>query len=129
MSKLPLVARLLLGLGFTVFGLVGLLNLIPPPPNMPEKVRTFMTGMMATGYFFPFLKGTEVVCGLLLLSGFYVPLALVVLAPILLNILLLHAFLDPSGLMIPIVLAVLEIYLAFFAKPYSNVVRQLFQKK
>lgn len=127
MSKPTLVARILLGLAFFVFGLMGLLNLVPPPPNMPEKLQTFMAGMMATGYFFPLVKGTEVVCGALLLVGAFVPLALIVLAPIILNIFLVHAFMDPSGLPIAIVLGLLEIYLAFFASPYKEVVKQIFR--
>lgn len=128
-AKMPLVARILLGLIFFVFGLIGLLNLIPPPPNLPEKLQAFNSGLMATGYFFPFLKITETLCGLLLLTGMFVPLALVVLAPIVLNIVLVHAFLAPSGLPLAIVCGILLAYLAFFAEPYSNVVKQLFKKK
>lgn len=127
MRKLPLIARILLGLIFFVFGLAGLLNLLPPPPNMPENLQTFMNGLMASGYFFKLLKGTEVVCGLLLLVGAFVPLALVVLAPIVLNIFLVHLFLEPSGLPMAIVIGVLEVYLAFFASPYKEIVRQLFR--
>lgn len=126
-TKLPLIARILLGLIFFVFGLNGFFNFIPTPPDMPERMMTFFNGMMATGYFFPFLKGTEVVCGLLLLSGAFVPLALVVLAPIIINIFLVHAFMAPSGLPVAIVIGVFEIYLAFFAQPYSPIVKQIFR--
>lgn len=128
-SKIPMIARILLGLMFFVFGLIGLLNLIPPPPNMPERMQTFMTGMAATGYFFQLVKGTEVLCGLMLLTGMYVPLALVVLAPVVLNIFLVHAFMDPSGLPIPIVIGILMVYLSFFSKPYSPTIKSLFRKK
>lgn len=126
MSKLPLIARILLGLIFFVFGIAGLFNLIPPPPNLPENMQAFMKGMMATGYFFPLHKGTEIVCGALLLTGAFVPLALVVLAPIVLNIFLVHVFVEPSGLPMALVIGALEIYLAFFAKPYSDVIKKLF---
>lgn len=131
MSKLPLIARILLGLVFFVFGLMGLLNLIPPPPpeQMSEQMRTFFAGIMAAKYFFPLLKGTEVVCGALLLSGYFVPLALVVLAPIVLNILGVHVFIDPKGLPIALVIVVLEAYLAFFARPYRDKVLALFRAK
>jgi putative oxidoreductase len=128
-SKLPLIARILLGFIFFASGLAGLLNLVPVPPDLPERLMTFNAGLAATGYFMPFLKITETLCGLLLLSGFYVPLALVVLAPVILNIFLVHAFMAPSGVPLAVVVGLLEIYLAFFAAPYSAVVKQLFRRK
>jgi putative oxidoreductase len=128
-AKLPLIARILLGLLFFVFGIIGLLNLIPPPPDMPEKLQTFNAGLMASVYFFPLLKATETICGLLLLLGWYVPLALVVLAPITLNIFLVHAFLAPEGLVMALILGALQIYLSFFAGPQASVIKQLFRKK
>jgi uncharacterized membrane protein YphA (DoxX/SURF4 family) len=128
MKKLPLVARILLGLIFFVFGLNGFLNFIPTPPMEPGKLTDFFNGIMATGYFFPLLKGTEVVCGALLLLGVSVPLALVVLAPIIVNIFLVHALLAPSGLPMAVGIVVLETYLAFFSAPYSPTVKALFKK-
>lgn len=126
-KHLPLVARFLLGFVFFASGLAGLLNLAPPPENLPENMKTFMNGMMVTGYFIPFLKGTELLCGALLLSGYYVPLALIVLAPILINILLVHAFMAPEGLILGLILSVLEVYLAFFAQPYRSIILQIFR--
>ena len=126
MKHLPFFARILLGLCFFVFGLNGFLNFIPTPP-MSGNIATFMGGLMASGYFFPLLKGTETICGLLLLSGAFVPLALVVLAPIVVNILCVHIFMDRSGLPVALVIAVLMIYLSFFAKPYSGIVKQIFR--
>lgn len=128
-SKLPLIARLLLGFVFFASGITGLLNLVPVPPDLPERLVTFNTGLAASEYFFPLLKSTETVCGLFLLSGFFVPLALVILAPVVLNIFLVHAFLAPSGLPLAIVLGLLMIYLSFFAQPYSTVIKQLFKRK
>lgn len=127
MKKLPLIARLILGLIFFVFGLNGFFHFIPMPETMPENLTTFMTGMIASKYFFPLLAGTQTVCGLLLLIGAFVPLALVVLAPVVLNIILVHIFMDPSGLPIAIFVGILEAYLAFFAKPYSDIVKQIFR--
>ncbi len=126
-AKMPLIARILLGLVFFVFGLIGLLNLMPPPPNLPEKLQQFNTGLMATGYFFPFLKIVETLCGLALLIGVFVPLALVVLAPIVINIFLVHAFLAPDGLPLAIIIGALTAYLAFFAEPYAPIVKQIFR--
>lgn len=128
-AKLPLIARVLLGLVMFLSGLAGLLNLVPPPPDMPEKLMTFMNGMMVTTYFMPLLKAVETVCGLMLLSGFFVPLALVVLAPIVIHIFLVHAFLQPSGLPLAVILGVLMLYLSFVAEPYSSKIKPLFQKK
>jgi uncharacterized membrane protein YphA (DoxX/SURF4 family) len=125
-KKAPLIARILLGLIFFVFGLNGFLNFLPTPPPS-EKMMAFASGLMASGYFFPFLKGVEVICGALLLSGAFVPLALVVLAPIILNIFLVHAFLAPDGVVLALVIGALEIYLAFFADPYRGIVKQLFR--
>lgn len=127
-AKLPLIARILLGLVFFAAGLVGLLNLYPPPPNLPEKLQAFNTGLMATGYFFPFLKFVETLCGLLLLTGFFVPLALVILAPISINIFLVHAFLAPDGLVLATIIGVLMIYLSFFAEPYASKIKPLFKR-
>lgn len=126
MKKLPLVARIILGLIFVIFGLNGFFNFLHMPP-MPEKAGAFLGGLFATGYFFPFLKGLEVLCGLALLIGAFVPLALVILAPIVVNILLFHAFLAPSGLPLPLVIAALMVYLSFFASPYSEIVKQIFR--
>lgn len=51
-EKLPIATRYLLGLLFFVFGGAGLFNLIPPPPDLPQDMQTFMAGMMVTKYFF-----------------------------------------------------------------------------
>ena len=128
-AKIPMIARILLGLIFFAAGITGLLNLVPTPPDLPERLQAFTNGLMASQYFMPFLKATETICGLLLISGFFVPLALVILAPIAINIFLVHAFLAPEGLVTAIVIGVLMVYLAFFAEPYSRVIKQLFKAK
>lgn len=128
-SKITMVIRLLLGFVFFASGIVGLFNLVPPPPDLPEALQTFNTGLMASVYFFPFLKLVETLCGLLLLVNFFVPLALVVLAPVVLNIFLVHAFLAPSGVPLAIVMGLFLIYLSFFAEPYKHVILPLFRPK
>ncbi len=127
-AKLPLIARVLLGVVFLLAGIAGLLNLAPPPDDLPEGLKAFNSGLMASGYFFPLLKATEMICGALLLLGIFVPLALVILAPIVINIVLVHLFLAPSGLPLALVLSLLLGYLAFFAEPYSQKVKALFRK-
>lgn len=131
-AKLPMIARILLGIIFTAAGIAGLIGMIkgtPPPEGMSEKMMTYMNGMAATTYFMPLLKITETVCGLLLLAGMFVPLALVVLAPIVLNIFFVLAFMDPANIPLPIIIGLLEIYLAFFAQPYAQTIKGLFKRK
>lgn len=110
-SKIVMPARTILGLIYFVFGLNGFLNFIPAPPTMPEGALAFMTGMMAAPYFFPVLKGTEVICGTLLLSGFAAPLALVILAPITLQIFFFHLFMTPGleNAIMPVAMIVLHV--------------------
>jgi len=112
-KKIPTAARVLLGLIFTVFGLNGFLHFLPQPPMQPGPALTFIVGLLGTGYFFPLLKATEVTAGLLLLSNRFVPLALTVLAPIVINIVAFHAFLAPGGIPLALVVLALEGYLAW----------------
>lgn len=108
---LPTGARIVLGLVFFVFGLNGFLHFLPQPP-MPAAAGGFLGGLASAGYFFPLLKGTEVVAGVLLLSNRFVPLALTVLAPIIVNIAAFHVLLAPNPVMVALLLG-LEIYLAW----------------
>lgn len=110
-QKLPVVVRILLGLTFFVFGLNGFLNFLPQPP-MPAAAGAFIGGLVSTGYLFPLLKGTEVIVGLLLLSNRFVPLALTLIAPVIVNIVAFHVFLVPGPAMVVFLLAS-EIYLAW----------------
>lgn len=126
MEKLPLIARVIMGAIFLVFGLNGFFHFIQMPP-LPDQAGAFMGGLAKSGYFFPFLKICEIVAGILLLTGAMVPFALILLAPIIINILLFHLFLAPGGLVMAIVLCLLEIYLAFFSKQYSPIVKQIFR--
>lgn len=127
MEKLIKYSRYVLGLIYFVFGLVGLLNLIPPPPDMPAALQTFMGGMMAAPYFFPVLKGTETIAGLLLLIGIAPALMLVILAPITLQIVLVHAFLTPDlkSQILPILMLVLHLA---SAKYYWHMYKPLFSR-
>jgi hypothetical protein len=107
-------ARTLLGLVFFVFGLDYFLHFFPQPTGpMPEGAMAFGGALMKTGYMFPLIKGTEVAVGALLLSNRFVPLALALIAPVIVNIVAFHAFLEPSGLVIAIAVAALEVYLAW----------------
>src|SRR5256885_331530 len=105
--KIQTIVRILLGALF-LFG--GIAFFFTAPPPLTGNMATFFEGLKASRYFFILLKGTEMVCGLLLVSGFYVPLALVVLAPIGVNILMVHVFLEPSGLPLALVVMASVIY-------------------
>src|SRR5437868_3425723 len=92
-------------------------------------MATFFAGLAASKYFFYLLQGTEILCGLCLVTGFFVPLALVVLAPISINIFMVHAFLEPSGLPLALGVGAAVAYLAFFSPTYSPTVKGLFTPK
>ncbi len=110
--KAKTAARLALGAIFTLFGLNGFLHFLTMPA--PTGLAAVYTGgLAASGFMFPLIKGTEVVTGLLLLSNRFVPLALTILAPVVVNILAFHWFLAPAGLALPIITAALGVYLAY----------------
>jgi len=104
----------LMGLIFFVFGLNGFLNFLEQPAATGEAA-TYMGGLAATGYFFPVLKVVEIVGGLLLLTRRFSALALVLLAPVVVQIFLYHALLDPmpQALGMAGLLVAIEAYLGF----------------
>jgi hypothetical protein len=107
-----IAARLALGLLFAVFGANGFLGFLPNPEVTPEG-GAFLGALAATGYMFPLIKGTELVAGLLLLSNRFVPLALVLLAPVVVNIVAFHAALSPAGIGMTLAVLGLELFLAW----------------
>jgi hypothetical protein len=111
-SKAQTAARIVHGGAFLLFGLNGFFQFLPQPPA-PEPAQQFLGALAATGYMFPLIKGTEVAVGALLLSNRFVPLSLVLIAPVLVNILAFHAFLAPAGLALPMVLLATELVLAW----------------
>ncbi len=112
-SYLPTVARVFFGLLFVVMGLNGFLHFLPMPSTaMPPGLIAFTHGLEASGYMVPLIFGTQVIAGALLLANRFVPLALAMLAPVIVNIVLFHAFLQPAGLPMAVLVVVIEIYLA-----------------
>lgn len=126
---LPLVARLVMGiifLGSGIFGMLMALGVVPMPPQDPplsEPAAAFMGGLFKSGYLFQLIKATEIVVGVLLLANRFVPLALILIAPVVVNVFFVHALLMPHGLPIAIALVVMEAYLGW---SYRGAYRSLF---
>jgi len=117
MKKAILVARVLFGLLFLVFGLNGFFQFIPTPAPSAEG-GAFLGALAVTGYMFPIIKVVEILSGLALLTNRLAPFALVLIAPILVNIVLYHACLDPAGLGLPIVLLILHVFITYGYRAY-----------
>jgi putative oxidoreductase len=109
------VARLLLGLVFFVFGLNGFLHFMPNPPPTPAA-GAFFGALIATHYMFTLIFGAQVLGGALLLLGVAVPFALVILAPVIVNVIAFHLFLSPVPIQLAIagIVTVLELFLATY---------------
>jgi uncharacterized membrane protein YphA (DoxX/SURF4 family) len=108
------IVRILMGLMFFVFGLNGFLNFIPQPKEaMPEGAAAFAGALMNTGYMMKLVMGTQLLVGVLLLLNRFVPLALALIAPIIVGIITFHLFLAPATIAPGIVVLVMELYLAF----------------
>jgi len=105
------IARILLGLPFLVFGLNDFLHFFPNQP-IPGDAGTMVTIMQTHGWL-TFHGLLYVVAGVLLVAGWYVPVALVILGPILVNILLFHATLAPTGFAPGIICTLLEVFLIY----------------
>src|SRR5689334_11419172 len=91
---------------------MAILRLVSNPP-MPPAAAAFLGALMKTGYMLPLIWGTEILAGVLILFGIFVPLGLVMLAPVLVNIILYHIFLAPSGMGMAMVVCLLELIVAW----------------
>ena len=107
-----IIVRSLMGL-LLLFGSIAYLFNLMPQPELTGNVKIFMEGVMATGYLMLFIKLTELVCGLAFITGRFVPLAAVIIAPVTLNIFLFHYFVDPNGLPIAVGLVGANVFLGY----------------
>jgi hypothetical protein len=105
MKTASAIARYLAGVIFLVMGLNGFLNFIPLPP--PEGVAGQFMGALYVSHYLWVVFAFQVIAGALLLANRYVPLAVGILAPVIVNILTFHAFMAPSGLPLALFVAVL----------------------
>ncbi|SEQ28543.1 hypothetical protein SAMN05216188_102650 [Lentzea xinjiangensis] len=110
-----IVTRVLTGLLFATTGLNGFLMFMPAPDpsTMAPEGVAFNTALYATGYMVQLMSGVQLVSGLLLVAGRFVPLALALLAPVVVNIFLFHVFLEPSGMVMALLVVAAEIGLAW----------------
>ncbi|MFT3700388.1 MAG: hypothetical protein QM831_45000 [Kofleriaceae bacterium] len=113
MSKIPAITRTLLGLGFVVFGLNYFFPFLPMPKDIPAPALAFI-GPFVGLKFMGMIKSIEVIAGLALIGNRFVPLALTLLAPILVGITWFHIQAEPAGLPLPVVLVILEVATAYF---------------
>jgi uncharacterized membrane protein YphA (DoxX/SURF4 family) len=111
MKIVAAIARYLLGLMFTVFGLNGFLHFIPMQP-MPVGPATQFMQAMSESHYLVAVFAVQLACGILFLVGWFVPLAVVCIAPVIVNILLFHATMAPAGLPPGVVAAALWVVVA-----------------
>lgn len=112
MKIATLVVRSLMGLLFLFASITYFFKLITPPP--PEgAMKIFSAGLEASIYLLPTVKVIELLCGLAFLSGRFVALATVLIAPIIVNIVLIHTFLEPNGLPVALFLVLANAFLAY----------------
>jgi putative oxidoreductase len=115
MRIVGLIARYLLGLIFVVFGANGFLHFIPMPP--PSGIAGQFMGALFVSHVLVVIFLLELIGGLLLLVGRFVPLGLVLLGPVVVNIVLFHAFMAPSGLPLATVVVILWLLTAWTVRP------------
>ena len=97
MKIVVIIAQVLLGLMFLVFGLNGFLHFIPQPPPETELAKQYLTVMVQSHYIMPAFA-LQVVAGVLFLVNRFVPLALTLIAPVIVNILMFHVLMAPRGI-------------------------------
>jgi uncharacterized membrane protein YphA (DoxX/SURF4 family) len=116
MKIASIISRLLLGLIFLVFGLNGFLQFIhlPPPPAMGGQ----FFGLLFASKYYVVIFALQIIAGVLLLVNRFVPLALAILAPVLVNIFFFHLLMAPAGLPLAIVVAILWTIVAIRNKQY-----------
>jgi hypothetical protein len=99
------------------------LQFLPTPPA-PGKALAFMGALAATGYMFPLIKGVEVIGGAMLLSNRFVPLAMAIIAPNVVNIVLFHSVLAPAGLPVALFVLALEVFTAWaYSDAFASMLR------
>jgi len=107
-----LIARILLGLIFVVFGLNGFLNFLSMGP-MPTGLAGQFVGALVLSHYFWVVAALQIAGGALLLASRFVPLAMLLLGPVIVNIICYHVFLNPSGAVPAVVVTVLWLIVCY----------------
>src|SRR5213080_4482805 len=123
MKIATIIAQVLLGLIFLIFGSNAFLHFIPMPPPPPGLVGEYLHALIASGYIYA-IGGLQVIGGLLLLIGRFVPLGLTILGAIIVNILIFHALMAPEAFPPGLVFTALELFLVW---RYRDAFRGLIQ--
>lgn len=111
MKVIVLIARILMGAIFLVFGLNGFFQFMPAPP-LPGLAGEFIHSLTASGYVY-LVSGVQAIAGFLLLMNQFVPLALVLLGPVIVNIIVFHISMQPGGIAPGLAMLVLWLVLAY----------------
>ena len=119
MKIVVLIARLLLGLIFVVFGLNGFLNFLDMGP-MPSGLAGQFIAALALSHYFWVVAALQVIGGALLLVNRFVPLGLVLLGPVIVNIILYHGFLNHAGMLMAVVAAILWLIVFYAHRQYFS---------
>jgi putative oxidoreductase len=125
MRIFTIIARVLLGLVFVVFGSNAFLHFLPMPPLPQGVTGEYLHAFFASGYVYV-IGGFQVVGGLLLLIGRFVPLGLTILCAIIVNIWAFHLLMapEPAGLLPAIVVTFLELFLVWrYRNAFAGILR------
>lgn len=125
MKTFIIIVRVLLGLLFVFSSVTYFMNLIPQP-ELTGNMKTFSDGLNASGYIMPLVKFIELICGIAFISGRFVPLATVLILPIVVNIVCVHIFLAPEGIPVAIFVLAATCFLIWVQR---KIFRQLFESR
>lgn len=123
MKVATIIVRILVGLVFVVFGSNAFLPFMPMPPLPSTPAGNFLNALFVSHYVYA-VAIFQIAGGLLLLIGRFVPLGLTLLGPVVVNIILFHVFMDPSGLPLAAVISVLSLFLLWrYRTAFAGLVR------
>ncbi len=108
-----IIVRTLMGLLFLFASITFFFKLITPPP-LTGAMKLFNDGLEAARYLMPAVKVIELICGLAFVTGRFVPLATILIAPIIVNIFFVHVLLAPEGIPVAVFLVLANSFLAYY---------------